>query len=95
VRALILPEQRALFCGNVGVSGFGNCFGVHFRCFFASRNAIGEAERERKALSGEAFRGSEGGPAWFRASTAPKGEAFRDYRRGLEPGMGGRNRGTR
>jgi hypothetical protein len=61
------------------VSGFGRRSAFDSGRFFAVENAFGERERERRALSGEAFRGSVGFPAWFGASPTRKGEAFREF----------------
>jgi hypothetical protein len=61
------------------VSGFGRHSDLDFERLFAIKNAIGEGKRERRALSGEAFRGSVAHPAWFRASAPSQGEGFREF----------------
>lgn len=80
LQAPILLESRVFTSDNAWVSGFGTrcirCFGR----FFVVENAIGERERERRALSGEAFRGSPRFSAWFQAPLASKGEGFREFR---------------
>lgn len=74
----ILPESRVFASDKAWVSGFGRRCILCFGRFFAVENAIGERERERRALSGEAFRGSPRSPAWFQAPAASKGEGFRE-----------------
>jgi hypothetical protein len=79
MQAPILLESRALAADKAWVSGFGRRRGLDFGRFFALKKVIGEGERERRALSGEAFRGSGGFAAWFRASATSKGEGFREF----------------
>jgi hypothetical protein len=58
---------------------------LDFGRFFTLKNTTGERQRERRALSGEAFRGSGGFAAWFRASATSKGEGFREFPERFRP----------
>jgi len=85
MQAPILSESWAFAVDIAWVSGFGRGCGLDFGRFFALENAIGEVERERRALSGEAFRGSGGFAAWFQAPAAAKGEVFREFLERFHP----------